>query len=207
VKSRSVPSSTRSRVRVEPLVVGLFSVVDGTGRSRPSTGRSPSLAARVEVARLSATGSTSLIRLRLLTGQRGGEVHGARWDEVDLTSGWWTIPADRSKNGLSHPVPLSPRALDIFRRLHEYRIAHGRPGDNGERSGRLGSFRALARPGRTSQGPRFRDTSFASCPGLHRVLCIVKLRLGPMRTGGAKRMNAGLVCAQQAQGRLRGEAP
>jgi len=33
---------------------------------------------------------------------------------------------------------------------------------------------------------------------------------GPMhrhlRTGGSKRMNAGLVCGQQAQGRLRGEA-
>ena len=62
-----------------------------------------------------------LIRLRLLTAQRGGELHGARWDEVDLTSGWWTIPGGRSKNRLSHRVPLSPQSLRIFRELHGYR--------------------------------------------------------------------------------------
>lgn len=74
----------------------------------------------------------SLIRLRLLTAQRGGELHGARWDEIDLTGGWWTIPGGRSKNGLSHRVPLSPQALRIFRELAEYRKAKGRPGDDGE---------------------------------------------------------------------------
>lgn len=74
----------------------------------------------------------SLIRLRLLTAQRGGELHGARWDEVDLTGGWWTIPGDRSKNGRSHRVPLSPPALRIFRELAEYRKAKGRPRDDGE---------------------------------------------------------------------------
>lgn len=65
----------------------------------------------------------SLIRLRLLTAQRGGELHAARWDEVDLTTGWWTIPNDRSKNGLSHRVPLSPQALELFKQLHTYREA------------------------------------------------------------------------------------
>lgn len=34
-----------------------------------------------------------VFRLRLLTAQRGGEVLGAAWDEMDLASGWWTIPA------------------------------------------------------------------------------------------------------------------
>lgn len=63
----------------------------------------------------------TLIRLRLLTAQRGGELHGARWDEVDLTGGWWTIPGDRSKNGLSHRVPLSPQALTLFEELHAFR--------------------------------------------------------------------------------------
>ena len=64
-----------------------------------------------------------LIRLRLLTAQRGGELHGARWDEVDLTSGWWTIPGDRSKNRLSHRVPLSPQRFassGIFRLPREH---------------------------------------------------------------------------------------
>ena len=52
----------------------------------------------------------ALFRLRLLTAQRGGEVHGARWDEMELTTGWWTIPAARSKNRLAHRVPLSAGA-------------------------------------------------------------------------------------------------
>jgi len=74
----------------------------------------------------------SLIRLRLLTAQRGDELHGARWDEVDLVSGWWTIPAARSNNGLSHRVPLSPQALQIFEELHAYREATRKPNGDGE---------------------------------------------------------------------------
>ena len=42
---------------------------------------------------------------------------GATWDEMDLTSGWWTIPAARSKNGLAHRVPLSPQALKVLKAL------------------------------------------------------------------------------------------
>lgn len=57
----------------------------------------------------------NLFRLRLLTAQRGGEVHGAAWSEFDLTSGWWTIPAERSKNKLAHRVPLSPPALRLLK--------------------------------------------------------------------------------------------
>jgi integrase len=59
----------------------------------------------------------AIVRLRLLTAQRGGEVLGARWEDMDLTAGWWTIPGERSKNGLSHRVPLSPQALDILTSL------------------------------------------------------------------------------------------
>ena len=59
----------------------------------------------------------SLLRLRLLTAQRGGELLGVPWAEMDLASGWWTIPAERSKNGLAHRVPLSAQALRILKRL------------------------------------------------------------------------------------------
>jgi integrase len=59
----------------------------------------------------------ALFRLRLLTAQRGGEVHGATWAEMDLESGWWTIPAARSKNGLAHRVPLSRQSLKVLRDL------------------------------------------------------------------------------------------
>ncbi len=57
----------------------------------------------------------ALFRIRLLTAQRGGEVHGAAWVEFDLARGWWTIPAERSKNGLAHRVPLSPQAVRILK--------------------------------------------------------------------------------------------
>jgi hypothetical protein len=47
----------------------------------------------------------AMFRLRLLTAQRGGEVHSMRWRDID--GEWWTIPAEFAKNGLSHRVPLS----------------------------------------------------------------------------------------------------
>lgn len=59
----------------------------------------------------------AVFRLRLLTAQRGGEVLGATWAEVDLQRGWWTIPAERSKNGLAHRVPLSPPAVRVLKSL------------------------------------------------------------------------------------------
>ena len=59
----------------------------------------------------------AVFRLRLLTGQRGGEVLGATWAEMDLQTGWWTIPAERSKNGLAHRVPLSPSAVRVLKSL------------------------------------------------------------------------------------------
>ena len=56
-------------------------------------------------------------KLRLLTAQRGGELRQLRWSDVDLQNGWWTIPADQSKNGFSHRVPLSSTARTILESL------------------------------------------------------------------------------------------
>ena len=58
-----------------------------------------------------------LFRLRLLTAQRPGEVSRMRWEDIDMGSGWWTIPPEFSKNGLSHRVPLSPPAMDTLRQI------------------------------------------------------------------------------------------
>jgi len=55
-----------------------------------------------------------MIRLLILTGQRRGEVAGARWSELDLGAALWTIPSARSKNHRQHTVPLSPLAIDIL---------------------------------------------------------------------------------------------
>jgi integrase len=56
----------------------------------------------------------STFKLRLLTAQRGGEVFSVEWKELDLDGAWWTIPAEKAKNGLAHRVPLSPPAVRIF---------------------------------------------------------------------------------------------
>ena len=56
-----------------------------------------------------------IIRLGLLTGQREGEIMGMRWSELDLEHGWWTIPGERTKNGLIHRVPLVGEALAVLK--------------------------------------------------------------------------------------------
>ena len=60
---------------------------------------------------------SAFFRLRLLTAQRGGEVASMRWQDVDLQTGWWTIPAASSKNRLTHRVPLNDSAAAIIASL------------------------------------------------------------------------------------------
>jgi integrase len=56
-------------------------------------------------------------KLLILTAQRRDEVALVRWNEIDLKGALWTIPAEKSKNGQAHEVPLSPAALDILNSL------------------------------------------------------------------------------------------
>jgi len=62
----------------------------------------------------------------ILTATRSGEVRGARWSELDLDAATWTIPAERTKTGKRtgkpHIVPLSPAAVDVFKRAKALRI-------------------------------------------------------------------------------------
>lgn len=55
-----------------------------------------------------------IIRLCLITGQRVGEVAGLRKSEVNRDSMLWTLPRDRTKNGVAHTVPLSDAAMAII---------------------------------------------------------------------------------------------
>lgn len=48
------------------------------------------------------------VPILLATAQRRGELAEMRWSEVDLDAKQWVIPAERSKNGKAHVVPLSP---------------------------------------------------------------------------------------------------
>lgn len=63
--------------------------------------------------RLSPTLSDAFI-VMLLTAQRCGEVCRMQWREVDLATGWWTIPGDVSKNHDPHRVPLTAPVLEVL---------------------------------------------------------------------------------------------
>lgn len=66
------------------------------------------------------TSSTAqAFQVQLLTAQRPGEVRMMRWANVDLESGWWTIPSAVAKNARAHRVPLTQPAIDILKRRRE----------------------------------------------------------------------------------------
>lgn len=56
-----------------------------------------------------------ILRLRLITSQRVGEVCGMARAELDLENGLWAIPPERTKNGREQAVPLSGLAIAIIR--------------------------------------------------------------------------------------------
>jgi integrase len=58
--------------------------------------------------------------LLLATAQRRGEIAEMRWSEIDLGAKAWVIPADRSKNGKAHVVPLSEYALSLLNDLPRF---------------------------------------------------------------------------------------
>lgn len=62
-----------------------------------------------------------IFRLLMATGQRREEVGGMDWEEVDLPSRTWTVPASRSKNGVAHVVPLNDLAMAELRPIAEIR--------------------------------------------------------------------------------------
>ena len=55
----------------------------------------------------------TITQLLTLTGQRRNEVATMRWADLDLEAALWTIPAEVSKNGQLHAVPLVPAVIDI----------------------------------------------------------------------------------------------
>jgi integrase len=53
----------------------------------------------------------------LLTLTRKSEMLLARWQDVDLDAGEWSIPAENAKNGLPHIVYLSTQSTGLLREL------------------------------------------------------------------------------------------
>ena len=71
----------------------------------------------------------TIVRLLILTGQRRGEVAGITWAELsdDLTT--WTLPGERTKNGVTHTVPLSGAAQGLLKALVPDDAAKRRSGE------------------------------------------------------------------------------
>ena len=62
------------------------------------------------------------LEVLILTASRSGELRGARWDELDLEAGLWSIPAERMTRKKPHVVAVSPAAIAVFRRALALRI-------------------------------------------------------------------------------------
>jgi integrase len=57
----------------------------------------------------------------ILTAARTGEALGATWNEIDLRTCSWTIPAHRMKGHREHRVPLSDDAIRVLERMQAMR--------------------------------------------------------------------------------------
>jgi integrase len=100
-----------------------------------------------------------IVRLLILMGRRRDEVGDMTWPELDLNRGLWTIPRERTKNGLPHEVPLSDAALEILwsiprREGRKFVFGEGQGGFSGwskskaRLDARIAKTRAVVRPWR-----------------------------------------------------------
>jgi integrase len=59
----------------------------------------------------------AFFRMLMLTGQRREEVATMAWADIDLAEKVWTIPAEATKAGRTHAVPLSPGAVALLKAI------------------------------------------------------------------------------------------
>ena len=78
----------------------------------------PDTLCKIEVSTASLP-SRLCFRFLVLTAARSGEARGARWEEIDLDSRTWAIPASRMKAGREHRVPLSEAAVEVIQRAQD----------------------------------------------------------------------------------------
>lgn len=61
------------------------------------------------------------LEFTILTAGRTSEVLGARWDEIDIGQGVWTVAGNRMKAGKEHRVPLSEPAVAVLNVMSKVR--------------------------------------------------------------------------------------
>ena len=77
------------------------------------------------------------LELLILTGIRSQEVRLATWDEFDLASRLWTVPAEHMKRAKAHIIPLSQASWSVLNRATALKLAGSNfvfPGVNGAMS-------------------------------------------------------------------------
>lgn len=77
----------------------------------------------VEQLQIKDTMPAKALLFTILTAARTNETIEARWTEIDLSNGLWTIPAERMKAGREHVVPLEGLALSVLKPLFELRAS------------------------------------------------------------------------------------
>jgi integrase len=116
------------------------------------------------------------LEFAILTSARTDEAIGATFDEIDLATKMWTVPAARMKGGREHRVPLSERACAIL--AEQAAIRESDFVFNGTQAGKplggVAMFRLLGtmRAGVTVHGFRsaFRDWA-AECTSFPNEVC------------------------------------
>ena len=125
------------------------------------------------------------LEFTVLTAARTGETIGATWREIDLEAAVWTIPAERMKAETEHTVPLSPRAVELLRKVQPLAEAKGaiakRPLFPTGHGGSLSSMAMLMQLRRMAKGltvhgfrSSFRDWA-AECTGFSHEVCEMAL--------------------------------
>lgn len=61
----------------------------------------------------------SLLKILMILGQRSGETRKMKWEDIDLKNKLWTIPAEDTKNGEEHYVPLPHMAIEVLNALSQ----------------------------------------------------------------------------------------
>jgi integrase len=97
---------------VSPMLAELQQPVGVKARKRVLS--SDELGRLLPVLRASGKPHAAMLRFLLLTLARLNEAVGASWREIDLKGAAWTIPAERTKNGEPHVVPLSTQAVALL---------------------------------------------------------------------------------------------
>ena len=126
----------------------------------------------------------SILQLLIVTGQRRDEVAEAQWSEFDLKKKLWTIPAQRTKTGKTHHLPLSSLALQILENIPHTNTIHLFPGEApDDKEYKEGQSKRATFSGWSRAKRRLDEKSNASGWRLHDIRRTVATRLAEQGVG------------------------